>query len=129
MELVVGKDFPPYEKTIRKLKTKYRNIESDLDGLFERIGKDPEKAANPIVLPQTQGLLRYYRCKSSDQQKGSQGGFRIICYCSWSSSRVLIIPALIYAKSQQEGRPGEQSIKAIVCQLKEHLIEEHSNGG
>lgn len=44
MELIQGRTFPPYLKTVRKLKKKYPNVEADLEKLFSEIAKDPQKS-------------------------------------------------------------------------------------
>lgn len=127
MELIQGRTFPPYLKTVRKLKKKYPNIEADLEKLFSEIAKDPERALKPVIVPGTDGAGRMYRCASRDQQKGSQGGFRVLCLYFSRSGVATIWPLLVYAKAAQPNRPSAKTIEALVSQLKEHLAEDFSS--
>ena len=43
---IIGLSYRPYSQDVRKLKKTYRNIESDLNEMFERIAKDPKRACS-----------------------------------------------------------------------------------
>ena len=126
MKLIIGGSFPPYLKTVRKLKKKYPNIDKDLKNLFSEIAKDPERALKPAIVPGTDGAGRMYRCASRDQRKGSQGGFRVLCFYFSASGVASIWPLLVYAKAEQPNRPSAKSIETLVSQLKQHLAEDSS---
>lgn len=121
MRLIIGRDFRPYRRTLERLRKKYRNVESDLEALFRRIAVDPEKAANPILFPGTDGAVKVYRCRSSDQRKGSRGGFRVLCFYIAADRIVTIWPLLVYAKSEQAQRPSQASVRVLVREITEHI--------
>lgn len=68
--------------------------------------------------PASVARYRKYRCKSSDLQHGTQGGFRIIAY--YDQATGTLYPILLYPKTEREDiSPLE--IEGAVVNLKESL--------
>ena len=122
MTLVLGLEFPPFLRSVKKLKRKYPRIAKDLYNLFSTIRTDPEKAARPITMPGTGNAVLIYRCRSTDQKRGTRGGFRVICCCHRSESTLALWPLLVYAKSESPRRPDVKTVNALVSELKNQVI-------
>jgi mRNA-degrading endonuclease RelE of RelBE toxin-antitoxin system len=116
--LILGRNLRPFIRTVARLRKKYRSIESDLDQMFDRIAQDPESQANATPIQGWRRKIWKYRCRSSDQRKGSRGGFRVLCY--FHKDHRFVIPLMVYAKSENEGQPSRESIRSLIRRLKEN---------
>ena len=104
---IIGLSYRPYSQDVRKLKKTYRNIESDLNEMYERIAKNPKQACGATPVQGAVQRIWKYRCRSTDQARGSRGGFRVLCYLHESGSGgrgTSIVPLRAYSKSGKEPR-------------------------
>lgn len=86
---------PIFQKNIRILAKKYRNIRQDVQSAINQLEKG-ELPGNQIV-----GIgypVFKLRVRNSDIQKGKSGGYRLIYYLKTSTRIVLLT---IYPKSEQ----------------------------
>ena len=123
MTVVLGLDFTPYLRSVKKLKKKYPRITEDLENLFSTVRTDPEKAAHPITMPGTENSVLIYRCRSTDQKRGTRGGFRVICFRHTSELTISLWPLLVYAKSENPRRPDVKVVNALVTELKNQVTK------
>ena len=96
-------EFPAFfEGDLKKLERKYPNVRADLDTLLEKIEKDYRHVAHARRLQGFGDLeLWKYRCGSSDQARGSQGGFRLITLAEDG----IATPLVMLAKVKSEDVP------------------------
>ena len=88
---------PLFQKDVKSLKKKYRNITSDLEELNNVLADNPFYG-NPI-----QGLERKVlkaRLASSDMKKGKSKGYRVIYFVSEKENTIYLLT--IYAKAYKE---------------------------
>ena len=74
-------------------------------------------------MPGTDGRLLIYRCKSTDQRRGTRGGFRVICFRHQAEETITLWPLLVYAKSISPKRPNLRTVNALLNELLETLSE------
>lgn len=92
-QLEVIEDF---KKDVKKLIKKYKHIEDDLNSFFEDLSQ------NDIAGKKLKGFdatLYKARMKSSDNNKGKSGGFRVIY--EKQDDKLIIYLIEIYSKSQK----------------------------
>lgn len=96
-------EFPAFfEGDLKKLERKYPNVRADLDNLLEEIEKDYRRVAQARRLQGFGDLeLWKYRCGSSDQVRGRQGGFRLIALVEDG----IATPLVMLAKAKSEDVP------------------------
>ncbi len=96
-------EFPAFfEGDLKKLERKYPNVRADLDNLLEGIEKDYRRVAQARRLQGFGDLeLWKYRCRSSDQARASQGGFRPIALVEDG----IATPLVVFAKAKSEDVP------------------------
>lgn len=86
-----------FQKTVRKLAKKYRNLQQDLLPVLDLL-EQGTFAGNPV--PGFEGSICKVRIRSSDQQKGKCGGFRMIYLVDQENRKIWLLA--LYAKAKQE---------------------------
>lgn len=97
-----------FEKELKKLKKKYRNIGSDLTSLIATL-QNGELVGTPI--PECYNKLYKTRVKSTDMKKGKSGSYRTVYYVIYSSLKMHFLT--IYTKNQKENITKEELEKII----------------
>ena len=107
---------PEFQRKLRTLAKKYRQIQADLHPILEQLQFG---AFLGDQIPGIGSIVMKVRLKNSNIQKGKSGGYRLIY---WISSPELIVLLDIYSKSdQQDIEVGEirQIIKEFSTQSEE----------
>ncbi|MEG4203689.1 type II toxin-antitoxin system RelE/ParE family toxin [Microcoleus sp. Pol7_A1] len=107
---------PEFQRKLRTLAKKYRQIQADLHPILEQLQLG---AFLGDQIPGIGSIVMKVRLKNSNIQKGKSGGYRLIY---WISSPELIVLLDIYSKSdQQDIEVGEirQIIKEFSTQSEE----------
>ncbi len=99
-----------FQRNVRGLAKRYRNIRRDLQSLLDRLqtGELPGDC-----IPGTGYEIYKVRLKNSDVQKGKSGGYRVIYYTKSVSAIVMVA---IYSKSDR----GDILPNEIVDIVKRH---------
>lgn len=87
---------PEFQRKLKSLVKKYRQISTDLHPVLEQL------QLGELIGDQIPGIgftVMKVRMKNSDTQKGKSGGYRLIY---WIVSAELIVLVDIYSKSDQE---------------------------
>lgn len=87
---------PEFQRKIRTLAKKYRQIQTDIAPILEQL------QLRELLGDQIPGVgftVMKVRIKNSDNQKGKSGGYRLIY---WLSLPDLVILLDIYSKSEQQ---------------------------
>ena len=94
-QLIPVKAAPTFQRNLRQLAKKYRNIRNDIQPLIEQLegGELPGDAISGI-----DAQVFKVRVRNSDIQKGKSGGYRLIYYVKTTQSIILL---MIYSKSEQ----------------------------
>jgi hypothetical protein len=105
--------------TFRALLEKYKkagfpHIEDDVTEALTAIAQDYRNAKHGESIPRCKDKVFKYRQKSTDQRRGSTGGFRIIGYYDKESNT--LYPIFIYPKTERSDIDVE-SIKELVEEL------------
>lgn len=96
MKKYIIEPIEPFLKDLKTLSKKYKHIEDDLNSFFENLSQ------NDIAGKKLKGFnaeLYKVRLKSSDNNKGKSGGFRIIY--EKEEDKLIIYLIEIYSKSQK----------------------------
>jgi mRNA-degrading endonuclease RelE of RelBE toxin-antitoxin system len=96
-----------FKKRVRILSKKYRQIQTDLQPIFEQL---QEGNFLGDQIPGINATVMKVRVRNSDSQKGKSGGYRLIY---WISSPKLIVLLDLYSKSEQEDLEVE-NIRQII---------------
>jgi len=86
---------PEFQRKLRTLAKKYRQVQADLQLILEQL------QLGALLGDQIPGIgftVMKVRLKNSDSQKGKSGGYRLIY---WTVSTKLIVLLDIYSKSDQ----------------------------
>ncbi|OFX18526.1 MAG: hypothetical protein A2033_02360 [Bacteroidetes bacterium GWA2_31_9] len=83
-----------FEKLVKKLTKKYRNIENDIDSFLAEI-----ENIEDLGISLGSNLYKA-RIKNTDNNKGKSGGYRLISYLQLKDNELTMI--YIYSKSQLE---------------------------
>ena len=105
---------PTFQKNIRTLVKKYRNIRQDLQPVINQLEQ------GELLGDQISGigyLVFKLRVKNSDINKGKSGGYRLIYYLKTSTGIVLLT---IYPKSEQSDIEADE-IKDIIIEYQQRL--------
>ncbi|MFQ6072081.1 MAG: type II toxin-antitoxin system RelE/ParE family toxin [Methanosarcinales archaeon] len=105
---IIALDF--FNRKLKKLKKKYRNIKKDYELLLDTLEKDPYAGD---AIKGCKNKIYKIRLKSSDMKRGKRGGFRVIYYLVDRDKKIYLLT--IYAKTKKE----TISIKEIKDALKE----------
>ncbi len=108
-------------RRLKRLKKKYRRIESDVDSLVEII----ENGEIPGDKMQGTGEYIVYKTRlaSQDLQRGKSGGFRVIYYLRTATYILLLT---IYIKTEQEDISA-QEILALIQEEEQRFAEEQND--
>ena len=79
-----------FKRNLKKLAKKYPQIKQDLSNLLEQLENGIFKGEK--LQEFSDSLLYKVRIGSTDQNKGKQGGFRVIYYDLRSSNIIIIFP-------------------------------------
>ncbi|MGL5805145.1 MAG: type II toxin-antitoxin system RelE/ParE family toxin [Xenococcaceae cyanobacterium] len=100
---------PTFQRNIRKLGKKYRNIRHDVEPVIKQL-QNGELPGNQIS-----GIgykVFKLRVENSDIVKGKSGGYRLIYYCQTTMGIILLT---IYTKSERADIAADD-IKRIITQ-------------
>ena len=103
---------PIFQKNIRSLAKKYRNIRQDLQPVINQLEQ------GELLGDQISGIgypVFKLRVKNSDIQKGKSGGYRLIYYLKTSTGIVLLT---IYPKSEQSDIEADE-IRDIITEYQQ----------
>ena len=90
---------PRFERAVKQLKKRYRNIIDDVEKVIESIESQPSTGT---VIPNDYAV-RKIRVASRDMQRGKSGCYRLLYLLSESTNQNMIVYLLfIYAKTDQE---------------------------
>ncbi len=91
-----------FQRNLRLLSKRYRNIRSDIQSVIEQLhrGELPGDAVAGVEY-----TIFKVRIKNQDAQRGKSGGYRIIYYVQTSNKIILVT---IYSKSDQEDVAAEE---------------------
>ena len=101
-----------FKRQLKKLEKKYRSVETDLSDALEKIDRHYSRYCHARSVLGMKNKVWEYRFRSTDQAKGSSGGFRLSCFLDDESST--LYPILIYAKSQRRKEPTYFEIKQMI---------------
>jgi mRNA-degrading endonuclease RelE of RelBE toxin-antitoxin system len=99
---------PEFERQVKRLQKKFRNIRTDLLDLQKVLLSNP-KAGEPIR--GLRGKIYKLRHASSDLERGKSGGFRIIYYFIHSDQNIYLLT--IYPKSEKENIQVAEIVKLL----------------
>ena len=101
-----------FQKNIRNLAKKYRNIRQDIQPIINQLEQ------GELLGDQISGIgypVFKLRVKNSDIQKGKSGGYRLIYYLKTSTGIVLLT---IYPKSEQSDIEADE-IRDIITKYQQ----------
>jgi mRNA-degrading endonuclease RelE of RelBE toxin-antitoxin system len=104
---------PVFQKNIRILAKKYRNIRQELQPIINQLEQ------GELLGDQISGIgypVFKLRVKNSDINKGKSGGYRLIYYLKTSTGIVLLT---IYPKSEQSDIEADE-IRDIITEYQQH---------
>lgn len=104
---------PEFQRKLKFLFKKYRQIRSDLEPILEKI-RLSEFVGDQI--PGIEAKVIKVRIKNSNNQKGKSGGHRLIY---WIASPEVIVLLDIYSKSEQSNINSEE-IRQIINNFVNH---------
>ena len=92
---------PVFDRNIRTLLKKYRNVREDIFPIIEQLknGETPGDQISGI-----RHTVHKLRIRNSNNQKGKSGGYRLIYYLK-TSTHILLLT--IYSKSEQDDVTAE----------------------
>lgn len=90
---------PRFQEDLKRLSRKYHHLQEDLDAFLRDFVNNPLEGA--FAIPSFERKLWKKRMRSTDQQKGKSGGFRLIFYLD-EQNPVKAIFLTIYPKSERE---------------------------
>lgn len=109
---------PTFNRNLRNLAKKYRNIRKDIQPIIEQL-EQGEVLGDQI--PNIGYPVFKLRVRNSDTQKGKSGGYRLIYYVKTSDGIILLT---IYAKSEQvDIAPND--IQSIITDYEKITIVNH----
>lgn len=100
---------PVYQKSLKDLCKKYPHAQADIEEALKRLNPNPCVPPSKRVPRFPDNHIRYIRAKSTDMQRGTRGGFRLV----YLVEKQDIYPLLVYAKTRTEKLP----IEDITCSL------------
>jgi len=108
-----------YKKDIKRLsKKKYPHAKQDIDNVLKTVLENPP-GKKATALPKHKGKLWKRTVRSTDMQRGEQGGFRIIFgYDVSKPDTVYLLRA--YAKPEREDLPHAE-LQRLYNRFVEHL--------
>jgi len=104
-----------FQKCIKILKKKYRNVKDDLMNVIQQLEEDPS-IGDPI--PGWNKEIWKIRVASSDIKKGKRGGFRLIYLWKAGDFRVYLLA--VYSKGEKE-EISKTEIERLLKKLNKEL--------
>lgn len=98
--LIDYRSSPTFGYTLEKYKKVFPHIEDDLAAALSDIRLDHRNNRHAKAMLHFEGRVFKYRMPSSDQKRGSRGGFRIIAY--YDAAKNTLYPLTLYPKSEKE---------------------------
>lgn len=107
---------PTFNRNIRTLAKKYRNIRNDIQPVIEQL----ERGEYPgDRIPGVEYEVFKLRIRNSDVQKGKSGGYRLIYYVKVETSIILLT---IYTKTEQADIAADE-IRSIIADYHQFTVE------
>jgi mRNA-degrading endonuclease RelE of RelBE toxin-antitoxin system len=107
---------PTFNRNLRILVKKYRNIRSDIQPVVNQL-KQGELPGEEI--PGIGFEVFKVRVRNSDVQKGKSGGYRLIYYLKTETSIILLT---IYTKSEQADVAAD-IVRVIIAEYEQRPVE------
>lgn len=107
---------PTFNRNLRSLAKKYRNIRNDIQPIIEQLEK------GELLGTQITGIdyeVFKLRVRNSDIQKGKSGGYRLIYYVKTENGIILLT---IYTKSEQNDIAA-YAIRSIIAEYEQRVVE------
>jgi len=104
---------PKFEKDLKKLSKKNRNIKSDIKPVLEEL-EDGNLKGNVIQmnLKDNNNVAIKIRIASSSRNMGKSGSYRMICYAEKEDGRIYLLT--IYPKNEMENINNSEILKLIL---------------
>ena len=103
---------PNFEKDLKKLKRKYRNIADDIEPTLEDLEKGNIKGdVIKMNLSDDEGSAIKIRVANTDINSGKSGGYRLICYAEKSDGTIFLLT--IYCKREKEDISNKEILKLL----------------
>ncbi len=108
---------PTFNRNLRTLAKKYRNIRNDIQPVIEQLeqGELPGDQISGVGYP-----VFKLRVRNSDTQKGKSGGYRLIYYVKTATGIILLT---VYVKSEQVDIAADD-IQSIITEYERRAIED-----
>lgn len=108
---------PTFNRNLRDLAKKYRNIRNDIQPVIEQL-EEGELPGDQI--PGVSYTVFKLRVRNSNTQKGKSGGYRLIYYVKTAMGIILLT---VYAKSEQVDIAADD-IRSIIAEYEQRAVEE-----
>ncbi len=108
---------PTFNRNLRTLAKKYRNIQNDIQPIIEQL-EQGELLGDQI--PGVGYAVFKLRVRNSNIQKGKSGGYRLIYYVKTAIGIVLLT---IYTKSEQVDIAADD-IQSIIAEYEQRTVTE-----
>jgi mRNA-degrading endonuclease RelE of RelBE toxin-antitoxin system len=108
---------PTFNRNLRALAKKYRNIRNDIQPVIEQL-EQGELPGDQI--PGVSYAVFKLRVRNSDTQKGKSGGYRLIYYVKTAMGIILLT---VYAKSEQVDIAADD-IQSIIAEYEQRAVED-----
>lgn len=100
---------PVYQKSLKGLCKKYPYIKEDIQEVLKRLNPNPLASPSERIPGFPDKHIRYIRVRSTDMQRGTRGGFRLV----YLVGEMDIYPLVVYAKTEQEKIPIEEIKRSL----------------
>ncbi len=110
---------PTFNRNLRALAKKYRNIRNDIQPVIEQL-EQGELPGDQISISGVGYAVFKLRVRNSDTQKGKSGGYRLIYYVKTAMGIILLT---VYAKSEQVDIAADD-IRSIIAEYEQRVVED-----
>jgi mRNA-degrading endonuclease RelE of RelBE toxin-antitoxin system len=110
---------PTFNRNLRALAKKYRNIRNDIQPVIEQL-EQGELPGDQISISGVGYAVFKLRVRNSDTQKGKSGGYRLIYYVKTAMGIILLTG---YAKSEQVDIAADD-IRSIIAEYEQRVVED-----
>jgi mRNA-degrading endonuclease RelE of RelBE toxin-antitoxin system len=107
---------PTFNRNLRSLAKKYRNIRNDIQPVIEQLER------GELLGDKISGIgyeVFKLRVRNSDIQKGKSGGYRLIYYVKTTNGIILLT---LYTKSEQADIADDE-IRSIIAEYEQRAVE------
>jgi mRNA-degrading endonuclease RelE of RelBE toxin-antitoxin system len=107
---------PTFNRNLRSLAKKYRNIRNDIQPVIEQLER------GELLGDKISGIgyeVFKLRVRNSDIQKGKSGGYRLIYYVKTTNGIILLT---VYTKSEQADIADDE-IRSIIAEYEQRAVE------